>query len=116
MRSLVAAIGPRVARGLIELHPSFAGSGIVGHLLWAAATLVAMFLLRDERFEGMATHPLGGACQPLAGDCVYERGHPDLGGTTRRQRPCGPDGEPRDAPRSRSTACLSSGLPSTIRA
>jgi ABC-2 type transport system permease protein len=52
MRSLAAAVRPGVVRGLIELRQSFAGGGLVGHLLWPIVTLVAMFLLRDTRFEG----------------------------------------------------------------
>jgi ABC-2 type transport system permease protein len=52
MRSLGAAIGPGAARGLIELRQSFAGSAILGHLFWPVVSLVAMFLLRDARFEG----------------------------------------------------------------
>jgi ABC-2 type transport system permease protein len=54
MRSIGAAVGPGVARGLIEFRQSFAGSGLVAQLLWPAVTLVAMFLLRDSRFEGTA--------------------------------------------------------------
>jgi ABC-2 type transport system permease protein len=52
VRSLAAAIRPGVVRGLIELRQSFAGGGLVGHLLWPVVTLIAMFLLRDTRFEG----------------------------------------------------------------
>lgn len=54
MRSLAAAVGPGVGRGLIELRQSFAGTGLIAQLLWPVVTLAAMFLLRDTRFEGTA--------------------------------------------------------------
>jgi ABC-2 type transport system permease protein len=38
------------ARGLIELRQSFAGAGLINHLLWPIVTLVAIFFLRDRRF------------------------------------------------------------------
>lgn len=52
MRSVVSGLGPGITRGVIELRQSFAGSGLVGHLLWPTVTLVAMFVLRDATFEG----------------------------------------------------------------
>jgi len=36
--------------GLIELRQSFSGSALIGQLFWPAATLVAMYLLRDRSF------------------------------------------------------------------
>jgi ABC-2 type transport system permease protein len=50
MTSLRNAAGPGVRRGLIELRQSFAGTGLVGHLLWPVVTLVAIALLRDTAF------------------------------------------------------------------
>lgn len=52
MTAIPAGVRPGIARGLIELRQSFAGAGILGHLFWPVVTLVAMFWLRDTRFEG----------------------------------------------------------------
>lgn len=54
MTGLIAALRPGFSRGLIELRQSFAGAGLLGHLLWPVVTLVVVFLLRDTRFEGSA--------------------------------------------------------------
>jgi ABC-2 type transport system permease protein len=47
-----AGIRPGAARGVIELRQSFAGRGLLEHLFWPMATVVAIFLLRDSTFEG----------------------------------------------------------------
>jgi ABC-2 type transport system permease protein len=49
MRQTAArALRAGFTRGLIELRQSFTGAGLLGHLLWPAVTLVAIFLLRDR--------------------------------------------------------------------
>jgi ABC-2 type transport system permease protein len=45
----MTAIRAGFAQGRIELRQSFTGTELVGQLLWPAATLVAMFLLRHHR-------------------------------------------------------------------
>lgn len=52
MNVLTAGLRPGIARGRIELRQSFAGTGLIGHLLWPVVTLGAMFWFRDTRFEG----------------------------------------------------------------
>jgi ABC-2 type transport system permease protein len=50
-------------QGLIELRQSFTGTELIGQLLWPAATLVAVFLLRDRRVAGTDV-PLGALIVP----------------------------------------------------
>ncbi|GAA2609446.1 ABC transporter permease [Paractinoplanes durhamensis] len=45
-------------QGLIELRQSFTGGELIANLFWPAATLVAIFLLRDRPVDGTAL-PLG---------------------------------------------------------
>lgn len=52
MNAFAAALHPGFSRGLTELRQSFSGAGLIGHLLWPVVTLVAIYLLRDTRFEG----------------------------------------------------------------
>jgi len=52
MTAFVAALRPGFGRGVIELRQSFAGAGLIGHLLWPVVTLIAIYLLRDTQFEG----------------------------------------------------------------
>lgn len=49
--------------GLIELRQSFSGSALIGQLFWPAASLVAMFFLRDKHF-GAGTPALGTVILP----------------------------------------------------
>jgi ABC-2 type transport system permease protein len=46
------ALHAGIARGLIELRQSFSPAGLVGHLFWPAATLVAIFFLRHRDIPG----------------------------------------------------------------
>jgi ABC-2 type transport system permease protein len=50
-QTATTALRAGFARGLIELRQSFAGAGLLGHLLWPAVTLAAIFLLRDRGFH-----------------------------------------------------------------
>jgi ABC-2 type transport system permease protein len=47
----VTALRLGFSRGLIELRQSFTGAGLLGHLLWPAVTLAAIFSLRDRSFQ-----------------------------------------------------------------
>jgi ABC-2 type transport system permease protein len=51
MPPTTTALRQGFARGLIELRQSFAGAGLLGHLLWPVVTLVAIFFLRDRSFQ-----------------------------------------------------------------
>ena len=50
MTTNVLSIG--MLRGLTELRQSFSPAGLVGHVLWPVATLVAIFFLRDRAVPG----------------------------------------------------------------
>jgi ABC-2 type transport system permease protein len=51
MHPTATALRQGFARGLIELRQSFAGTELLGHLLWPVVTLVAIFFLRDRSFR-----------------------------------------------------------------
>jgi ABC-2 type transport system permease protein len=46
------------SRGLIELRQSFSGSNLIAQVFWPAATLVAVFFLRNHEFNGVKLGPL----------------------------------------------------------
>jgi ABC-2 type transport system permease protein len=52
MSAATIAVRSGVRRGLIELRQAFTGMELVGQLLWPAATLVAVFFLRDLPIGG----------------------------------------------------------------
>jgi ABC-2 type transport system permease protein len=58
MRRTTTALHAGLTRGLIELRQSFTGAALAGQLFWPAATLVAIFLLRD-RSVGASRFALG---------------------------------------------------------
>ncbi len=60
MTPTVRAVGLGVRRGLIELRQSVAGAEIVGHLLWPAVTLGAIYYIqwRGVQTGGLALGPL----------------------------------------------------------
>jgi ABC-2 type transport system permease protein len=51
MNPTATALRVGFSRGLIELRQSFSGAGLLGHLLWPAVTLAAIFYLRDRSFQ-----------------------------------------------------------------
>jgi ABC-2 type transport system permease protein len=51
MNPTATALRVGFSRGLIELRQSFTGAGLLGHLLWPAVTLAAIFYLRDRSFQ-----------------------------------------------------------------
>jgi ABC-2 type transport system permease protein len=63
MRPTATALRQGWARGLIELRQSFTGAGLLGHLFWPVATLVAIYLLRDRSF-GASGFTLGALVLP----------------------------------------------------
>jgi ABC-2 type transport system permease protein len=51
-RARLAPLRSGLAGGLIELRQAFSGAALAGQLLWPAATLVALFLLRRRELAG----------------------------------------------------------------
>ncbi len=63
MSPATVAVRAGFTRGLIELRQSFAGSALIGQLLWPVVTLVAIFFLRD-RSIGVGGFTLGAFILP----------------------------------------------------
>lgn len=55
---MTTAIRSGIRAGLIELRQNFTGTALAGQLFWPAATLVAIWLLRDQQVAGIRLGPL----------------------------------------------------------